>query len=59
MQKKKKNTPLTRNARVAQSANNEVQPYLPHVTRRVPRSVPAKFHADWSNTVGARGILKC
>ena len=29
---------------------------LPQVTRRVPRSVHAKFHADWSKTVGARGI---
>ena len=41
---------------VAQSASGEVQPYLPHVTRRVPRSVHAKFHADWTKTVGARGI---
>ena len=30
--------------------------YLPHVTPRVPRSVHAKVHADWSKTVGARGI---
>ena len=30
--------------------------YLPDVTPRVPRSVHAKFHADWSKTVGARGI---
>ena len=29
--------------------------YLPHATPRVPRSVHAKFHADWSTTVGARG----
>ena len=33
-----------------------VQPYLPHVTPRVPRSIHAKFHADWSKTVGVRGI---
>ena len=30
--------------------------YLSHVTPRVPRSVHAKFHADWTKTVGARGI---
>ena len=42
--------------RVAQSASGEAQPYLPHVTRRVPRSDHAKFHADWTKTVGARGI---
>ena len=30
--------------------------YLPHVTPKVPRSVHAKFHADWSKTVGAGGI---
>ena len=41
---------------VAQSPSGEAQPYLPHVTRRVPRSVHAKFHADWTKTVGARGI---
>ena len=40
--KKKKFTPLT--------------DYLPHVTSRVPRSVHAKFHADRSKTVAARGI---
>ena len=40
---------------VAQSPSGEAQPYLPHVTRRVPRSVHAKFHADWTKTVGARG----
>ena len=38
------------------SAKSEAQPYLPHFTRRVPRSVHAKFHADWTKTVGARGI---
>ena len=27
-----------------------------HVTRMIPRSVHAKFHADWTKTVGARGI---
>ena len=32
-----------RASRVAQSAIGEAQPYLPHVTRRVPRSVHAKF----------------
>ena len=39
---------------VAQNPSNEVKPYLPHVTRRVLRSVHAKFHADWTKTVGAR-----
>ena len=38
---------------VAQSPSSEAQPYLPHVSRRVPRSVHAKFHADWTKTVGA------
>ena len=42
--------------RVAQTPSGEAQPYLPHVTRRVPRSVHAKFHANWTKTVGARGI---
>ena len=32
--------------------HGKLQPYLPHVTPRVPISV----HADWSKTVGARGI---
>ena len=41
---------------VAQSPSGEAQPYLPHVTCRVPRRVHAKFHADWTKTVGARGI---
>ena len=41
---------------VAQNPSGEAQPYLPHVIRRVPRSVHAKFHADWTKTVGARGI---
>ena len=41
---------------VAQSRSGEAQPYLPHVTCRVPRSVYAKFHVDWTKTVGARGI---
>ena len=41
---------------VAQSPSSEAQPYLPHVTRRVPRSVHANFHADRSKTVAARGI---
>ena len=45
-----------RASRVAQSASGEAQPYLPHVTRRVPRSAHAKFHANQSKTVGARGI---
>ena len=56
MQKKKFFTPLTDYALLAQSASGEAQPYLPHVTRRVQRSVHAKFHADWTKTVGARGI---
>ena len=41
---------------VAQSPSSKAQFYLPHVTCRVPRSVHAKFHADWTKTVGARGI---
>ena len=41
---------------VAQIPSGEAQPYLPHVTRSVPKSVHAKFHADWTKTVGARGI---
>ena len=45
-----------RASRVARSASGEAQPFLSHVTRRVPRSVHAKFHADWTKTVGARGI---
>ena len=55
---KKKNYPFDRlrASRIAQSASGEAQPYLPHVTRRVSRSVHAKFHADWTKTVGARGI---
>ena len=54
MQKKKKNVlPFWP---IAQSASDKAQPYLPHVTRRVPRRVHAKFHADWTKTVGARGI---
>ena len=46
----KKITPLTQNA------SSKAQPYLPHVTPRVLRSDHAKFHANWSKTVGARGI---
>ena len=30
--------------------------YLPYDTPRVPRNVHAKFHADQTKTVGARGI---
>ena len=41
---------------VAQKPSGEAQPNLPHVTRRVPRNVHAKFHADWTKTVGARRI---
>ena len=41
---------------VAKSPSGEAQPYLPHVTRLVQRSVHAKFHADWTITEGARGI---
>ena len=36
--------------------SGKAQPYLPHVTCRVLRSVHAKFHVDWTKTVGARGI---
>ena len=39
-----------------QSTSEEAQLYLPHDTSRVPRSVHAKFYANWSQTVGARGI---
>ena len=39
-----------------QSPRGEAQLYLPYVTRRVPRSVHAKFHADWTKTVSGRGI---
>ena len=55
MQKKIFFTPL-RTSRVAQSASVEAQPYLPHVTCSVPSSVHAKFHADRTKTVGAKGI---
>ena len=41
---------------LTQSLSGEVQPYLHHVTPRVPKSIHAKFHADRSKTVGARGI---
>ena len=41
---------------VVQSPSGDAQPYLPHVTHRVPRSVHAKFLADRTKTVGARGI---
>ena len=51
-----KKLPIWLYMRVAQSASNEAQPYLPHVTSRVPRSVHAKFHDNWSKTIGARGI---
>ena len=43
-------TPLTH------YASGEEQPYLTHVTPRVPRSFHSKFHADWTKTVSARGI---
>ena len=42
--------------RALRYADGKAQPYLPHVTPRVPRSVQAKFHDDWSKTVGAGGI---
>ena len=45
-----------RSAKPEQSLSGEAQPYLPHVTRSVPKSVHAKFHADWSKARGARGI---
>ena len=41
---------------IAQIPSGEAQLYLPHVTRRVSRSVHAKFHADWTKTVGVKGI---
>ena len=47
---------LVRALGVAQSPRGKAQPYLHQVTPRVPRSVHAKFHADWTKTVGARGI---
>ena len=51
-------TPMTDYAlsSVAQILSGEAQPYLPHVTRRVPRSAHAKFQVDRTKTVGARGI---
>ena len=42
--------------RNAQSASGEAQPYLPHVILKVIMSAHFKFNADWSKTVGARGI---
>ena len=42
---------------VTQSLSSEAQLYLPHVNRRVPRSVHAKFHADRNKTVVKRVIL--
>ena len=60
MQKKTKKTvtPMTDYALsgVAQSLSDEAQPYLPHVTCSVPSSAHAKFYADCTKTVGARGI---
>ena len=41
---------------VAQKPSGKAQPHQLHVTRRVPRSVHAKFYADWTKTVGARWI---
>ena len=41
---------------IAQSLSDKEQPYLPHFTPRVPKSVHAKFYANWTKTVGARGI---
>ena len=51
-------TPMTDYAPsgVAQNPSGEAQPYLPHDTPRVPRSVHAKFHDDRIKTMGARGI---
>ena len=54
--KKKKTFGLIRALHKGQSASGEAQLYLPDVTPRVPRGVHAKFHADWSKTVGVRGI---
>ena len=56
MQKKIYPIELLRASSIAQSLNSEAQPYLPHVTPRIARSVHAKFHADRNKTVGARGI---
>ena len=39
---------------VAQNESDKSQCYLPHVTSKVPMSVHAKFHADWSKTVGPK-----
>ena len=54
----KKCIPLTHYAPrgVAQSPSGKAQLSLLHVTPRVPRSVHAKFHVDWTKTVGAREI---
>ena len=50
--KKKKNYPFdpVRALHVAHSPSGEAQPYLSHVTPR------CQVHADWTKTVGARGI---
>ena len=37
-----------RASRLAQCASGKLQPYLPHVTSRVPRSVHAKFPKLWA-----------
>ena len=46
-------TPMTR---YALCASSEMQPYLPHVTSRVPGSFQAKCHVDRFKTVDAKGI---
>ena len=38
------------------SLQDKTQPYLSYVTLRVLMKLHAKFHANWSKTVGARGI---
>ena len=48
--KKKKKNPFDQ----IREASGKAQPYLPHVTPRVPRSVYAKFHADWSKTISQK-----
>ena len=56
MQKKIYSFDPLRALRITQSLSGEAQPYLPHVTPRVLRNVHAKFHADWTKTVGTSGI---
>ena len=53
---KKKPFDILRSSRIALSQSGEAQPYLLHVNPRVPRSVHAKFPADWTKIVDTRVI---